>query len=192
MNRVTPLYTYLRLTCHALGDSLRSELDRFWSLRPAHAQFEHEVRAFGAYLRTRVRRGALPALVEEVLDLELAVNALRYRRLDTPPPAIADGMLTLHQDVGVASLSREPLALLSALDARGSLEDVPVGRHYVLVRRTDDGLDVVPLAPEFAEPLLAVAANDGDSLPPETVEMLAGAELIVRSRSETRRPVHEM
>jgi hypothetical protein len=123
---------------------------------------------------------ALPALLEEVLDLELTVNALRYRQRDTPR-TIADGALTLHQDVRVASLSREPLALLSALDARASLDDMPIGRHYGLVRRSGDGLDVVPLAPEFGEPLLAVAAGDGDALPAETVEALVGAGLIVGS-----------
>ena len=182
MNRVTPLYTYLRLTCRALGNALRPELDRFWSLQAAHAQFEREVTAFGAFLRVRVRRGAVPSLVEEVLDLELAVNALRYRQPSTSPRAVADRTLTLHEDVRVASLSREPLALLSALDARASLNDMPVGKHYVLVRRTDDGLDVVPVAPEFGEALLAVAAGDGDLLPRETVDVLVGAQLIVGRR----------
>jgi hypothetical protein len=46
---------------------------------------------------------------------------------------------------------------------------------------------VVPLAPEFGEPLLAVAAGEGDALPAETIELLADAQLIVGST----RPVTE-
>ena len=180
MNRVTPLYTYLRLTCHALGDALRRELDLFWDLQPAHVQFEREVTRFGVFLRSRVRAGALQPLVEEVLDLELAVNELRYRKGHAGrEAATAVGAFSLQEDARVARLSREPLALLGALDRREPIEDVPAGEHYVLVLNGDDGLDVLPLAPELGAPLFAIARGDGDSIPAETVAMLLEAGLLV-------------
>ena len=179
MNRVTPLYTYLRLTCQALEGSLREELDHFWELQPAHAQFEREVRHFETYLRSRVRAGALPALIEEVLDLELAVNALRYGHAGSEPSPVADGALSLREDARVVRISREPLAMLSALDAERPLDELAVGEHYVLVMSGDDGLEVLPIADELGEPLLAIARGDGDSVPAETVELLVETGLVV-------------
>jgi hypothetical protein len=186
MNRVTPLYTYLRLTCHALGSDLRRELDLFWELQPAHAQFAQEVARFGAFVRSRVRDGALPPLVEEVLDLELAVNELRYGRGDSAGEAVtASGGLTLREDARVVRLSREPLALLAALDRREPVEDVPVALHYVLVVNGDDGLDVLPLAPELGEPLFAIARGDAPSISAETVAMLCEAGFLVDPATST-------
>lgn len=179
MNRVTPLYTYLRLTCQALESSLREELDRYWELQPANAQFEREVRHFEAYLRSRVRGGALPALIEEVLDLELAVNALRYGHAGSEPSAVAEGALALREDTRVVRISREPLALLSALDAETPLDELAVGEHYVLLTSGDDGLEVLPIAAELGEPLLTIARGDGDSVPIETAEMLMETGLVV-------------
>jgi hypothetical protein len=189
MNRVTPLYTYLRLTCHALGDALRAELDRFWEQQPPHAQYEREVGRFADFLRSRVSAGAVPQLVEEVLDLELAVNSLRYPQRDgawspaTASDALPVSRLHVSPDVRVARLRREPLALLSALDTRAPLDDVPRGDHYVLARIDGDGLDVLPLKPELGKPMLAIAQGDGESVPAETVELLLNSGLVVTHAS---------
>ena len=179
MNRVTPLYTYLRLTCQALGSSLREELDRYWELQPAIAQFEREVRHFETYLRSRVRGGALPALIEEVLDLELAVNTLRYGHAGSQTPAVAEDALALCDDTRVVRISREPFALLSALDAETPLDELAAGEHYVLLTGAGDGLEVLPIAAELGEPLLTIARGDGGSVPIETVELLMETGLVV-------------
>jgi len=186
MNRVTPLYTYLRLTCQALEGSLREELDRFWRLQPAHVQFEREVEHFETFLRSRVHAGALPPLVEEVLDLELAVNALRYGYAGSERP-VARGALALRKDARVVRLSREPLALLSALDTEIPLDELPEGEHYVLVMGGGDDLEVLPIAAELGVPLLAITRGDGDSVPADMVETLMDAALIERP-TEAGRP----
>jgi len=180
MNRVTPLYTYLRLTCQALQGALREELDRFWELQPADTQFEQEVRHFETYLRSRVRAGDLPPLVEEVLDLELAVNALRYGHAGSGPPRVAEDAFALRDDARVIRLSREPLALFSALDAETPLEDLAEGEHYVLVMSGVDDLEVLPVAAELGKPLLAISRDDASPVPEEIVEVLLDAGLVVQ------------
>jgi hypothetical protein len=179
MNRVTPLYTYLRLSCHALGDALRTELDRFWELQPAHAQFEHEVTHFGAFLRDRVRDGALPPIVEEVLNFELAVNDLRYRHRNSAGTGLAGKAFALHENARIVRLSREPLGLLSALDAREPLAEVPAGEHYVLVLKTESSFDVVPILSKFGRALLAIAEGESGSLPTESLDALLKLGLVV-------------
>ena len=180
MNRVTPLYTYLRLTCQALQGALREELDRFWELEPADVQFEREVRHFETYLRARVDAGDLPTLVEEVLDLELAVNALRYGHAGSGPQPVAEDAVALREDVRVIRLSREPLALLSALDAETPLEELAEGEHYVLLMSGVDDLEVLPVAAELGKPLLAISRDGANSVAEETVEMLLGTGLVVQ------------
>jgi hypothetical protein len=180
MNRVTPLYTYLRLTCQALQGALRDELDRFWELQPADAQFEREVMHFETYLRDRVCAGELPVLVEEVLDLELAVNALRYGHAGSGRSPVAEDAPALRDGARVVRLSREPLALLSALDAETPLEELPEGEHYVLVMRGVDDLEVLPVAAELGEPLFAISRDEASSVSEETVEMLLDTGLVVQ------------
>lgn len=186
MNRVTPLYTYLRLTCQTLGASLRDELDRYWEREPALVQFEREVRHFERYLRSRVRAGALAPLVEEVLDLELAVNALRYGHAGSEPPSITGAAFALREDVRVLRLSREPLALFSALDAEVPLDELPEGEHYVLVMGGGDNLEVLPVAAGLGKPLLTIARGEGDSVRLETIESLAHAGLVVQAPNDDR------
>ena len=76
-------------------------------------------------------------------------------------------------------ISREPLALLSTLDAERPLDELAVGEHYVLLTGGGDGLEVLPIAAELGEPLLTIARGDGDSVPIETVEMLMETGLVV-------------
>ena len=47
----------------------------------------------------------------------------------------------------VVRLSREPLALLSALDTERPLDELPEGEHYVLVMGGGDDLEVLPIGP---------------------------------------------
>jgi hypothetical protein len=80
--------------------------------------------------------------------------------------------------VRVVRLSREPLALLSALDTEMPLDELADGEHFVVVMGRGDDLEVLPVAPELGEPLIAITRGDGDSVPLDTVEMLVDAGLV--------------
>src|SRR5262249_48478676 len=126
--------------------------------------------------------GDLPALVEEVLDLELAVNALRYGHAGSAPPPVAEDALALRDDARVIRLSREPLALLSALDAETPLEELAEGEHYVLLMGGVEDLEVLPVAAELGETLLAISRDGAGSVAEETVEVLLDTGLVVQAR----------
>jgi hypothetical protein len=108
------------------------------------------------------------------------VNALRYGHAGSGPPPVAEDALALRDDARVIRLSREPLALLSALDAETPLEELAEGEHYVLVMSGVDDLEVLPVAAEFGEPLLAISRDEASSVEEETVEMLLDAGLVVQ------------
>jgi hypothetical protein len=80
VNRITPLYSYLPLTCTLLGDELIHEAERYWHEgKPGDLQFGPETQRFSRYLEQRIADGAIAnPYVGEVLELELAANALRW------------------------------------------------------------------------------------------------------------------
>lgn len=105
MNRITPLYSYLPLTCALLDDALIREAEHYWvEAKPADLQFGPETLRFSEAFRRRAEDGEIenPFLIE-VLELELAANALRWgaegatrsvRFVHDPRPvleALADG-----------------------------------------------------------------------------------------------------
>jgi hypothetical protein len=85
VNRITPLYSSLPLTCTLLGDDLIHEAERYWSDdKPGDLQFGPEARRFGRFLQHRLDEGAIASdCLAEVLELELAVSAMRSG--DGPP-----------------------------------------------------------------------------------------------------------
>jgi hypothetical protein len=80
VNRITPLYSYLPLTCALLGDELMGEAERYWSEgKPGDLQFGPETMRFGRFLQRRLHERAISdPYLGEVLALELAANELRW------------------------------------------------------------------------------------------------------------------
>jgi hypothetical protein len=84
VNRLTPIYSVLPLTCFYLGDRLGSELDVFWaSFDDATLQYGKEAWRFGNWLFARIAAGAIPrGPVEDAIRFELAAFEVRT----APPP----------------------------------------------------------------------------------------------------------
>jgi hypothetical protein len=120
MNRITPLYSYLPLTCTLLGDDLIAHVERYWDEgKPGDLQFGPETQRFSRFLRRQLEEGSIAdPYLGEVLDLELAVNALRW---DAEPRTCS------------VRFRHEPLALLDALAAGRRPDDGAVAAgDYVL------------------------------------------------------------
>jgi hypothetical protein len=113
MNRITPLYTYLPLTCTLLGANLMFHVERYWAEgKSGDLQFGPEMRRFSQFLRWQLEEGSIAdPYLSEVLDLELAVNALRW---NAEPPTCT------------VRFRHEPLALLDALAAGRRPDDSAV------------------------------------------------------------------
>jgi len=119
VNRITPLYSYLPLTCGLLGDELIVEAERYWRRgKPGDLQFGPETQRFARFLRERFAAGALESpYVGEVLELELAANALRW---GADPPR------------RTVRFAHDPEPLLAALaDDRQPPPELPEGDYLV-------------------------------------------------------------
>lgn len=81
LNRMTPIYSYLPLTCTLLGDDLMREAEQFWSeCRLEDLQFKPETRRFAAFLQRRIAEGLLTdPRIDDVLRLELAAMDLQWK-----------------------------------------------------------------------------------------------------------------
>lgn len=119
VNRITPLYSYLPLTCALLGDDLIAEAERYWSQgKPGDLQFGPETQRFAQFLRDRFAAGALASpYVGEVLELELTASALRW---GADPPR------------RTVRFAHDPEPLLAALaDDRAPPPELPEGDYLV-------------------------------------------------------------
>lgn len=151
-NRITPLYTLLPHTCFLLGQALITEVEQFWNSREStDLQFKHEIDRFGAFLNRRSAAGKIAnPYLEEVLNFELAENALRYlptRQIAEQLRAVtqdhAGSQLRAHPLSRVVRFQHEPAQLLRLLMERRAVpSDLPSGEFYVLVSAIEDELIV--------------------------------------------------
>jgi len=79
VNRLTPIYSVLPLTCSLLGDQLRSELEAFCaSSDQASSQYRLEAWRFGNWLLDRIASGILRGgRIEDAIRFELAAFDVR-------------------------------------------------------------------------------------------------------------------
>jgi hypothetical protein len=79
VNRLTPIYSVLPLTCFFLADRLASELSLFWtSFDDATLQYGKEAWRFGKWVLARIAAGDVPkGPVEDAIRFELAAFAVR-------------------------------------------------------------------------------------------------------------------
>lgn len=136
VNRITPLFTLLPMTCCLLNDDLLALSEEFWQADRTDLQFSLEVERFGAFLVSKVRSGRLsdPCL-EEVVAYELAANRVRFA--STPQQE-------------VVPFSHDPWEVLVPL-SRGE-RPVPNLRtvdYLVMVSTSEQGVDTdaIPVTP---------------------------------------------
>jgi hypothetical protein len=189
-NRITPIYTLLPHTCFLLQDALISEVERFWDSRESTLlQFKREIDLFGAFLRRRLKTGELThPLLEEILDFELASNALRFlpqRRIsdeiDSAPPAQPGAPLRRHPLTAVVRFRHEPGKLLRLLAERSPIpEGLSEGEFYLLLSASGNELEVRNIHPGLGRLLQAIEVGATYSLEPDEASALIGARLAIR------------
>jgi hypothetical protein len=210
VNRVTPIYTLLTMTCHLLGNDLRREMDAFWASSEATTlQFKHEIHQFAVFIRRRLREGILVnPYIEEVLDFEQAVNVVQYlhrqeisERLAECESSVSDSTdLRLHPLVRLIPFRHDPERLLPALaDLEPSPVDMPQGEYYLLVDARLDEIDVGVLPLELGRslhqvvsehrplqrPVYEVAKSSGLTISAESHDRLSYDRLIELHRAKT-------
>lgn len=137
VNRLTPIYSVLPLTCWYLGDRLGSELDLFWaSFDDATLQYGKEARRFGDWLLSRIAAGQITGgPIEDALRFELAAFEVRTAaRIATPA---CGGR---HSRTRVVRFEYEPATVLDPVIG-ATLAPVPGGR-LVLLDATGETLEV--------------------------------------------------
>jgi hypothetical protein len=188
-NRITPLYTLLRLTCLALGDDLKRVALEFWAANEnADLQFGREVSRFAAFLRDGIRDGKIEnPFVEEILDFELATHALRCvprKQLATElRHATRTGgrlLLQLHPLIRVVRFRHDPTVLLRLLNAMSPLPfELAEENAYVLLDATGEDLLVKRVASLLGQILQAIDRGFAISIAAEDIQALAGAGIVV-------------
>jgi hypothetical protein len=131
-NRVTPIYVFLPMTCQILGDTLRRELDHFWSRHAGvDLQYLSETIRFACFLRERLESEELSnPYLAEVVDYESAITELRFAPRDTPESRLV-------------RFTHDPVRLLDALARRMPVpDDLECGEYRVMLDGGSESLDV--------------------------------------------------
>jgi hypothetical protein len=163
VNRITPLYSMLPRSCLLLGDGLSEHASAFWDSQATDMQFGPEIERFAEFLRGRVADGAVrsPYLLE-VLDFELAVNALRFaprqRLIAELEERQAGDRWELHPLLRVVPFAHDPSALLAALAQGGAPPDeLEHGDFHLLLDATGPELELRSIDPRLGRALERVA-----------------------------------
>jgi hypothetical protein len=148
VNRFTPLYAVLPLTCDWLGARLSTELDAFWaSSRDATLQYGPESHRFGLWLQERIEAGVLPpGPIEDAIRLELAAFEVRTTSSALPSESYPHPR---------KRLLRFTYPTAAVLHPGSATSDVPAppAQEWVLLDATGDALRVNRLDPVAGEAL---------------------------------------
>jgi len=187
INRMTPLYTLLPLTCNLLGEELVPLGELFWvTFRDSDLQFKPEIDRFARFLRDRMDSGLIQdPYLREVLDFEQALNALSFAAFQ----GVSDGVvelpeenghgLFLHPQVRVVAFRHDPLATLDALSRRSKPSEPIEGEFFLLIDGRTERLEIVPADARFGRILLEAAASKAGISISETSAVLLELGLLV-------------
>ncbi len=189
VNRITPVYTLLPLTCFLLGSDLLPLMERFWSLPGAtDLEFKSEIERFADFLRSQSDLAERP-YVAEVLEFELALTEMQFmprRRLrrelaDAKDGAEAHG-LGANPLVRVLRFQHDPIVLLQILaDQVARPGELPAGEFYLLLDGRDEELAFTLLEPVLGRGLHALANGGDGRFASGEAETLIQTGLAVRS-----------
>lgn len=173
-NRLTPLYSFLPLSCFLLDSRLRTEVEVFWSaVGAADLQFQHESQRFAAFLQRRLRSGDLVCpMLEDILRFESTINAFRYvprrrilEELQEAGPVASGSRVRLHPLVRVARFQHDPTELLSRLGNRQRPgPELPVGEFYLLLDARRNAVELQRISAELGRILTAIDSADGHAV----------------------------
>jgi len=189
-NRFGPVHAILPLTCRALGQNLRRELDAFWNgALPEDLQFKSEAERFASFLRRRAREGqlALP-VVDDLVAFELALAELRFmprrqiRESLRRAESLADAtILVLHPFIRLLHFEHDPERLLpTLLSERPLSSDLARGDYHLLVGGKDGGMAIRLLDARLADILNTFKLGIPALLEDSEVKALLAAGLIAR------------
>lgn len=154
-NRITPLYTMLNFSCLLLADRLKAEVDEYWASSDSpDLQFKPEIERFGRFLKRRMAAGAITnPFLDEVLDFELAVNALQFISRQRIVAQIEEarlrgksGALQLNPLIRVVRFRHEPFGLLDRLGREEMrLGEEPTGEFFIVVDAGEEQIQLKQL-----------------------------------------------
>jgi hypothetical protein len=189
VNRITPIYTFLPLTCFILGDSLKHEIELFWeSYQDTDLQFKQEIDHFTEFLMGQVRAAQIEnPFLKEVLEFEMAVNELRFlprhhiaNTLIGSDQTRPDTPLKLHPLVKLAQFRHDPSVLLKFFGEMHPLPDgIEEGEFYLLLDATGDDLQVKNIPSDLWQLLHNIQTGRTPFLAKDDAEALIDAKLIV-------------
>lgn len=191
VNRITPIYTLLPLTCFVLGDDLKNETELFWeNYENTDLQFKQEADRFAEFLMSRVRTVQIKnPFLKEVLEFEIAVNELRF----LPRHQIANGLinsnttrsdlpLELHPLVKLVLFQHNPSVLLKFLgEVRPPPYQIEEGEFHLLLDATGDELQIKSINSDLWKLLKRIQTGPSPLLNKDDAEVLIEAGLAVRS-----------
>ena len=201
VNRITPVYTLLPLTCTALGNDLRLAAERYWAAQEdLDLQFRREISRFATFLKDQLQRNEIVnPFLEEVLDFEMAANALRYlprreirRMLSDLQSFEGPARLGLHPLTRVVRFAHEPSRLIAFLKARQPIQDLAEGEFYLLLQAIREELIVKSIHPLLGRLLQTLESDEANPLEIEGSTTLIRARLAVRAPASFHRAVEEL
>lgn len=138
VNRLTPLYSVMPLTCRLLGERLQSELDAFWGpIQDATLQYGTEARRFADWLLRRIESGALPGgPVEDAIQFELAAYEVRTAPREALDAEAGDPRQRLLR------FRHRVESVLAGDNAAELMEGTLSDEQWVLLDATGDALEV--------------------------------------------------
>jgi hypothetical protein len=142
VNRLTPVYSVLPLTCAILGHRLLPELEAFWdSCEEATLQYRREAWRFGRWLQERITSGILQGgPIEDAIQFELAAFDVRI----APRHTEDDQGANEHPRRRFLRFTYDPCLVLDPTTDWTSLEPLP-HQELILLDATGGYLEVYRL-----------------------------------------------
>jgi hypothetical protein len=168
-NRITPLYTMLHFSCLLLGTHLKREVDEYWESSAApDMQFKSEVERFGQFLKRRLALGAIAnPYLDEILDFELALNALQFlprrrilRQIQDRTNHDHSGALQLSPLIRVVRFRHEPLNLLDLLGQEQTPpQELPTGEFFIVLDAAAEQIELKQIDCDLGSALFRIQAD---------------------------------
>jgi hypothetical protein len=188
-NRITPLYTLLHFSCLLLAGRLKTEVDQYWANTEApDLQFRPEVERFGRFLKNRLASGMIvDPYLDEILDFELAVNALQFiprqkllAQIESAPSRPEHLPLEMNPLMRVVRFRHEPGELLKHFEQETiPPADLPAGEFFIVVDATTEQISLKQLDTDLGNVLLRIQADGVCQQDSPAITALAQAGLLV-------------
>ena len=188
----------LHYSCLLLADRLKTEVNEYWAGSDApDLQFKPEVERFGVFLKSRIAAGIITnPFLDEVLDFELALNALQFisrqritEKIKKASSRPESGPLQLNPLIRVVRFRHEPFKLLEGLEKEQTPSgELPVGDFFIVVDGSEDQIQLKQLECQLGNVLLRIQADGVCQKDSPEVTALERAGLLVPVLSDWNDP----